>query len=24
MEYSDQRVTVWLKADNSVDRATCG
>lgn len=24
MEYSDQRVTVWLTADNRVDRATCG
>ncbi len=24
MEYSDQRVTVWLTADNRVDRAVCG
>ena len=24
MEYSDQRATVWLTADNRVDRATCG
>jgi len=24
MEYSDQRVTVWLTRDNRVDRATCG
>ena len=24
MEYSDQRVTVWLRPDNRVDRATCG
>lgn len=24
MEYSDQRVTVWLTPDNRVDRATCG
>ena len=24
MEYSDQRVTIWLTRDNRVDRATCG
>jgi hypothetical protein len=24
MDYSDQRVTVWLTADNRVDRAVCG
>ena len=24
MEYSDQRVTVWLTPDNRVDRANCG
>ena len=24
MEYSDQRVTIWLTADNRVDRAVCG
>ena len=24
MEFSDQRVTVWLTADNRVDRAVCG
>ena len=24
MEYSDQRVTVWLTQDNRVHRATCG
>ncbi len=24
MEYSDQRLTVWLTEDNRVERATCG
>jgi hypothetical protein len=24
MEFSEQRVTVWLTADNRVDRAVCG
>ena len=24
MEFSEERVTVWLTADNRVDRATCG
>ena len=24
MEYSEERVTVWLTADNRVDRAVCG
>jgi hypothetical protein len=24
MEYSEQRVTIWLTADNRVDRVTCG
>lgn len=24
MEYSDQRVTIWLTPDNRVERASCG